>query len=250
MNRLAAVSVMALFVSMTSVLAQSSLVTFTIDGTYPGSVPAAGGAGVFSDATNTGTDTYSDYRIDPNPYLNWCVDAQPGSAGNLFVRLNRKLDGDAGSLRCSENPRPDGAFGVPREFVLKIANDAACDILADPLAGLPLTDAYGNPWNTSGSLTPCVLLQSDNPRIRLGTLYKARPRTTSVDFLTVMFDYPNSYEIRSETEATITQNALDPARRSVAYSGTFRLVKFAPDAKAKTVGPSFMMPVRMEFLQQ
>jgi len=248
MNRLLAVSVTALFVAMTSVLAQSSLVTFTIDGTYPGSLPAPSGAGVFSDAANTGTDSYSDYRIDPHPYLNWCVDAEPSSPGTLFVRLNRKLDGDAGSLRCSENPRPDNALGVPREFVLKIANGAACDILADPLAGLPLKDAFGNPWTTGGS-TPCVLSQNDNPRIRLGTLYKARARTTPVDFLTVMFDYPNSYEIRSDTEATITQNTLDPARRSVAYSGTFHLVKFALGAKAKTVGPAFMMPVKMEFTQ-
>jgi hypothetical protein len=250
MNRLAAVPVIALFAAMTSVLAQSSLVTFTINDGYPGNVPGAGGAGVFSDAATTGTDTYSDFRIDPNPYLNWCVDAEALSPGNLFVRLNRKLDGDAGSLRCSENPRPDDALGVPRQFVLRIANDAACDILADPLAGLPLTDAFGNPWNTSGSLTPCVLLQNDNPRIRLGTLYKARARTTNVDFLTVMFNYPNSYEIRSDADATIVQNSLDPTRRSVEYNGTFRLVKFTPGTKAKTVGPSFMMPVKIEFVQQ
>jgi hypothetical protein len=248
MNRLAAVSVIALFVAATSLLARSSLVKFTIDSTYPGHF-AAGGAGVFSDAANSGTDTYSDYRIDPNPYLNYCVDAEPDSTGALFVRLNRKLDGDAGTLRCSENLRPDGELGVPREFVLKIADNTVCDILADPLAGLPLTDKDGLPWNTNG-LLPCVLSQNDNPRIRLSTLYKARARTTPVNFLTVMFDYPNSYVIQSDTEATITQDALDPARRSVAYSGTFRLVKYTPDTRAKTVGPSFMMPVRMEFLQQ
>ena len=249
MKRLLACCVTCLVVAlMTSASAQSSVVSITVDDTFPGLV-AAGGVGVFSDAGTTGTNHYSDYRIDPYPYLNWCVDAQPSPPGNLFVRLNRKLDGEAGTLRCSENPRPDGLAGVPRNYVARIAVDAVCDMLADPRAGLPLSDAAGAAWDTSASSTPCVLPRSDNPRIRLPTLYKAKARTTPVDFLTSMFNYPNSYEIQSDGEASISQNPMVPGLKTVSYSGTFRLVKFEPGVRARAVGPSFAMPVRMEFLQ-
>ena len=154
-----------------------------------------GGAGVYSDAatmpTPTGTMAYADYRIGSLP-LNWCVEAEPAPPGNLFVLLNRKLDGPAGVLRCSENPDGDGNTGVPRNFTLRIASDAVCDLLADPAAGLPLTDGGGVDWDASSSTTPCVLARNDNPRIRLATLYKSRAKTTGVDFCTVMFDAPSS----------------------------------------------------------
>ncbi len=224
--------------------AQSSVVSFTIDDAFP----SAGGAGVSSDGTITGTNWYADYRINTADPLNWCVDAEPYPAGNLFVRLNRKLDGDAGVLRCTENPGPiPGEPGTQRNFVLRIANDAACDILSDPLAGLPLTDVNGEPWDTALSTGACVLAHSDNPRIRLATLYKSRARTTTIDFLTVMFDSPNSYEVRSESAAAITSNG--PGHKRVEYTGTFRLVKFAPGKKAQTVGQPFVMPVRIDFYQ-
>jgi hypothetical protein len=213
--------------------AATTLVSFIIDDTYPG-----GGAGVYSDAAVSGTGHYADYRIDPDPPLNWCVDAEPYAPGNLFVRLNRKLDGDAGVLRCTENPR-DGSteLGTQRNFVLRIANAEACGILSDPDAGLPLTtDANGI----------CTLAHNDNPRIRLGTLYKAKARTTTIDFLTVMAAKPNSYEIRSESAAAIASNG---AFKTVIYDGMFRLVKFAPGQKARTVGPAFAMPLKIAFEQ-
>ena len=223
--------------------AATTLVSFTIDDTFaPG-----GGAGVFSDAAVSGTNHYADYRIDPAPPLNWCVDAEPYSAGNLFVRLNRKLDGDAGVLRCTENPGPDGQpLGTQRNFVLRIALEEACDILSDPLAGLPVTDAAGTAWDPASSTGVCILAHNDNPRIRVGTLYKAKARTTTIDFLTVMFDQPNSYEIRSESTASISTSG---AVRTVTYAGTFRLFKFAPGEKARTVGPAFAMPLRNDFQQ-
>jgi hypothetical protein len=225
--------------------AAATLVSFTIDDSYPGTT----GPGVFSDAATTGTTAYADYRIGPLP-LNWCVDAEPSSPGNLFIRLNRKLDGEAGVLRCSENQDNAGNPGVPRNFRLRIAINDVCDRLADPAAWLPLTDASGGPWIPGSSSLPCVLPRNDNPRIRLGTLYKPRAKTTNIDFLTVMFDAPVSYEIRSDSEATIVPDPLDPTRKAVAYSGTFHLVRFEPGVKTKTVGQAFTMPVRMEFKTQ
>ena len=136
--------------------APTTVLSVTIDDTYPG-----GGAGVYSDAatTPTGTMVYADYRIGSLP-LNWCVEAEPAPPGNLFVLLNRKLDGPAGVLRCSENPDGGGNPGVPRNFTLQIANEAVCDLLADPAAGLPLTDVGGVGWDASSSI-PCVLAQND-----------------------------------------------------------------------------------------
>jgi hypothetical protein len=220
------------------------VLNFTIDDLYPGTGP-----GAFSDAATTGTPAYADYRIGPLP-LNWCVDAEPAPPGNLFIRVNRKLDGEAGVLRCSENPDGDGNLGVPRNFVLRINNDDVCDRLADPAAGLPLVDAGGVAWNSASSGLPCVLPRNDNPRIRLGTLYKSRAKTTNVDFCTVMFDAPVSYEIRSVGEAAIVPDPLDSTRKSIAYNGTFNLVRFEPGVKTKTVGQAFTMKVRMEFKTQ
>lgn len=253
MRSLFGLSVTGLLVlgSMAAPSAGTTLVSFMIDDFFP----VVGGAGVFSDGGGEpDTNSYHDYRLDPSPPVNWCVEAAPYSAGNLFVRLNRKLDGDAGTMRCTENPRSPGqANGVQRNFVLRISSDQACDILSDPAARLPLTDPAGAAWDEVSSVTPCTLAQNDNPRIRLGTLYKARARSTNIDFLTEMFqdpnssEYPNSYEIRSESAAPISS---DGNHKAVAYSGTFRLVKFEPGQRAKTVGASFAMPVKMDFYQQ
>lgn len=223
---------------------QSGVVSFTIDDSYPGQ----SGPGVFSDAGETGASSYHDYRVDPQEYLNWCVDGEPAPPGNLFVRLNRKLDGAAGVLRCTENPRPDGELGTQRNFVLRIADREACGIASDPAAGLPVVDANGAPW-APGAPLPCTIQRNDNPRIRLGALYKSRAKVTNVDFLLVMFGYPNSYEIRSDIDAPIKINPLSPNLRTITYDGTFRLVKFEPGQKARAVGRSFTMPLRMEFIQ-
>ena len=204
--------------------------------------PASGGPGVFSDAATTLTNSYDDYRIGPSgpSDLNFCVEAEPAPPGNLFILLNRKLDGPAGVLRCSENG------GTSRNFVLKIANEDVCDLLAEPAAGLELTNAAGIPWNTAPAGT-CVLATVFNPRIRMGTLYKARAKTTNIDFL-LGTDLPVSYEIQSDALATITPSSLVPALKSVAYTGTYHLVRFAP--KARTVGPAFSMPVKMDLLSR
>jgi hypothetical protein len=180
--------------------------------------------------------------------LNWCVDAEPASPGNLIIHLNRKLDGPAGVLRCSDNPDEGGVdFGVPRNFTLRINNDAVCDLLADPLAGLPLVDGSDVPWNGATSVPPCVLPTNDNPRISLATLYKPRARTTNIKFQTAMFNpiYPVSFVIDSDGEAAITH--VNSTQRSVSYQGTYHLSRFSP--KGKTVGPAFNMPVTMVFTQ-
>ena len=153
-------------------------------------------------------------------------------------------------LRCSENLDNDGHPGVPRNFRLRIANDDVCDRLADPAAELPLAESTGAPWDPVNSALPCVLPQSGNPRIRLSTVYKARAKTTNIDFLIPMLDAPVSYEVRSESDATISPDALDPTRKVVAYNGTYRLARFEPSVKARTVGQAFTMPVRMELKAQ
>ncbi len=193
-------------------------------------------------------NAYFDYRIDPYPMLNWCVGAEPASPGNLIVGLNRKLDGPAGVLRCSDNPDGGGVnFGVPRNFTLRINNETVCDLLADPTAGLflSLIEADGDAWDPDSSTPPCVLPTNDNPRISLATLYKPRAKTTNIKFQTAMFDpvYPTSFVIDSDAEAPITH--VSSTKRTVSYTGTYHLARFSP--KGKTVGPAFKMPVKMVF---
>ena len=50
--------------------ATTTVASFLIDDAYPGAGP-----GVRSD----GKGEYADYRIDPTPPVNWCVDAAPFS---------------------------------------------------------------------------------------------------------------------------------------------------------------------------
>ena len=211
--------------------AATTVLQVAIDDGFPASVGSVG-SGVFSDAATTLTNSYDDYRIGPSgpSDLNFCVEAEPAPPGNLFILLNRKLDGPAGVLRCSENG------GTSRNFVLKIANQDVCDLLAEPAAGLNLT------YDSSGT---CVLGTVFNPRIRMGTVYKARAKTTNIDFL-LGTDLPVSYEIRSDGLAGITTTTLVPALKTVQYTGTYHLVRF--DTKAKAVGPPFSMPVKMDLL--
>ena len=73
------------------------VLTFTIDNAPAGY--ALSGDGIPS-ADSSGT--YMDYRLasggaaDPN----YCVEASPSASGLTFIRLNRKLDGDAGYQYC------------------------------------------------------------------------------------------------------------------------------------------------------
>jgi hypothetical protein len=155
--------------------------------------------------------------------------------------LNRKLDGDAGVQRCSDNPDGGGVdLGIPRNITLTIDDDAVCGLLADPLAGLPVT------WTTGSSPLSCTVATNANPRIRLETLYKARAKATTIDFQTEMSGYPVSYVIRSDTAAVIALGQ-GQNEKVVAYAGTYHLVKFAAGTKPKTVGPAFYMPVQMTF---
>lgn len=239
-----ALAVCGVLVALSGVTAATTVVRFIVDDSYPPVLPGGvAGPGVRSD----GNSEYFDYRIDPNHPLNWCVDAAPFSQGNLFVRLNRKLDGEAGVLRCNENLDSGGVNnGIPRNVTLTIGNDAVCDLLADPSTSLTVTDSANVDWNVSSSTGPCTLAENDNPRIRLATLYKARAKTTTVDFLTYMLNSTVSYEIRSDAPADI-EVGLAPNQKVVTYAGTYHLVQFATGSRAKTVGPAFTMPVKMTF---
>lgn len=228
-----ALAVCGIVAALSGVTAATTVVSFKIHDGFP-----LEAAGVRSDGNNEGE--YSDYRIDPLPPLNRCVDAAPYSQGLLFVRLNRKMDGDAGVLHCSD---PD-VGGIPRNVTLTIDDQPVCDLLAADLdAGLLVTDAANVAWNTALSTGPCTLARIDNLRIRLDTLYKARAKTTTIHFQTEMFGYPASYVIQSDAAATITGSNL----KDVRYTGNYHLVRFAPGVKPKTVGPPFYMPVQMTF---
>ena len=145
-----ALAVCGILAAMSGVTAATRVVSFIVEDSYP---PISAGPGVRSD----GNPEFFDYRIDPYHPLNWCVDAAPFSQGNLFVRLNRKLDGEAGVLRCSDNPDSGGvALGIPRNVTLTIGNDAVCDLLAHPSTRLPVTDGANVPWNISSSTGPCT----------------------------------------------------------------------------------------------
>ena len=65
-----------------------------------------------------------------------------------------------------------------------------------------------------------------------------------------MFNSTRSFEIRSDTDATITPDPLDSPRKAVSYTGSCHLVQFDPRFKTKTVGQTFTMRVRMEFRTQ
>jgi hypothetical protein len=189
-----ALAVCGILAAWSGVVAATTVVRFVINDDFPGD----GEPGVRSD----GNPVYADYRIDPIPPVNWCVDAAPYSQGLLFVRLNRKLDGDAGVQRCSDYPDGGGVnMAIPRNITLTIDDDAVCDLLADPFAGLTVTDGGNLAWNIGSSSPPCTLATNDNPRIRLDTLYIARAKTTTIDFQTEMFGSPVSYVIRSDTAA-------------------------------------------------
>ena len=225
--------------AMAGMDAADEALRFTIDDNFPPLVGSIRPAGVFSD----GNPAYQDWRLDPpDDFTNWCVSAAPAPPGNLFLQFNRKLDGLGGTLRCTENPRPDGLYGESRQFVLRINNNDACTILWTAPAGLMLWDQYEQPWVSGAG--PCTIRESSSPRMRLGTLYKPKASATNIDFLTYVDGSTSSFEVRSDNNATIQTSG---AAKTVTYSGTFHLVRFDPGVKAKTVGPPFTMPVRMTF---
>jgi hypothetical protein len=195
------------------------LVTFTIDSDQPYAVSA--------DAL--GPD-YWDYRLgtgemdDPN----YCVETI--ASGGLFIRFNRELDGEGGTQYC-------GLFGgSPRQYSVTISNAAACAELR----------SHGYP---TGPDAPCVITDTDKPRIRItNDLYGKRTTRTPVAFLTKWYNvYATSYEVRTETDATVTAVGLDPSVRVVSYAGNARLWRFEAGEKPKAVADPFPLPFQMTF---
>lgn len=179
-----------------------------------------------------GADPYKDYRLssglsDPN----YCVEASPDSSGFTFIRLDRKLDGDAGSQFC------DVFGGTKRQYSLTIAAADACLEL--------YTNGYAA---TSGS--GCTFIGQDMPRIRLAKLFASKVTKTPVAFLSMFYDQSRvSYEVRTDSDATVTTFMNSTNNRMVRYTGTARLVKFSPGASATPVASSFPLPFHMTFVR-
>lgn len=194
--------------------------------------------GLFSNGVNS----YEDYRIDSTTDpLNECVQAEPNNTGLLFIRFNRKLDGDAGFQYCDRY-----SPSLARQYGLQIVDTTICALLSEDGAALLAEGALTVDGDGS-----CTLVRSDNPRIRLSTLYKPRAKATPVAFLITMFDDPVSWEIRTVNDATITTGlGGNPAMRSVQYSGSVQLYRFAPNFKTRVVGPAFSLPFQMVFSEQ
>jgi hypothetical protein len=167
--------------------------------------------------------TYEDYRLDGGDY---CVEATV--SGGLFIRFNRKLDGDTGTQYCGQSG------GSPRQFAVAVSSASACAELW----------SHGYP---TGPDAPCVITDTDNPRIRItNDPYGKRTARTPVAFLTKWYDdYRTSYEVRTETDAVVTSDG--PDRRIVTYSGSARLWRFEAGAKPKAVADPFPLPFHMTF---
>jgi hypothetical protein len=199
------------------------LMTFTIDNLT--------GAAVSGD----GLGIYRDYRLESQPGENYCVEASPTNT-LLFIRLNRKLDGDSGTRYCGLNG------GSPRQFYIAVNNASACSEL---WSHGYLTDSVPP--------TSCVIGGLDKPRIRISSdLYAKQTTTTPVAFLTESYDTSRtSYEVRAVTNAMVIKPGDPyPSMRLVQYSGYGRLVRFEPGARAKEVADPFPMPFQMTFTRQ
>lgn len=188
------------------------LVTFTIDDDQPYAVSA--------DALGT---VYRDYRLDGGDY---CVEAT--LSGGLFIRFNRNLDGDTGTQDCG---RFVDAF---RQFSITIPDGSACEEL--------WRGAY-----PTGPDAPCVITDTDKPRIRItNDVYGRRVTRTPVAFLTKWYDANRtSYEVRTETDADVRSVGLDASMRIVSYSGLARLWRFDAGEKPKPVAAAFPLPFQL-----
>ncbi len=207
------------------------LMTFTIDNRDDNDLAPYAVAGDGTDPVSAGGAVYRDYRLGTGLVtdVNYCVEASP-AASLLFVRLNRKLDGDSGTQYC-------GLYdGSPRQFVLTIDNAEACAEL----------------WShgySSGPDASCTFTGLEKPRIRISSdLYATRTSRTPVAFLYQKYDQSLvSYEVRTETDASVVKVGLDPTIRIVSYSGSARLWRFAPGVKARAVAQAFPLPFQMTF---
>lgn len=205
------------------------LITFTIDDGYsvagdgrtaPGDIPG----------------TYKDYRLETDPTdpsgVNYCVEASP-SANLLFIRMNRKLDGETGTQDCGLNG------GSPRQFFVTINDETACNELWTHGYG-SYVDPQGQPQPT-GPDAPCIFTGAEKPRIRIsGDPYAKRTTTAPVAFLSKWYDpYRTSYELRTETDAIVISAGLDPSMRIVRYDGSGRLWRFEAGVSESPVLPAF-----------
>jgi hypothetical protein len=202
------------------------LMTFTIDN---GTSHAVSGDGV-DPIVPGGPGVYRDYRLgtgQPDD-VNYCVDASPSPT--LFIRLNRKLDGDAGTQYCGLSG------GSPRQFSVTVSDASACAELW----------SHGYP---TGPDAPCTFTGADKPRIRItNDLYGKRTTRTPVAFLSKWYDESaTSYELRTETDAAVTRVGVDPSIRIVSYDGSARLWRFEPGVKARAVATAFPLPFQMTF---
>jgi hypothetical protein len=206
------------------------LISFTIDDGYP-----VKGDGLTAPGDIPGT--YKDYRLgtgQPDD-VNYCLEASP-SANLLFIRLNRKLDGDSGTQYCGRNG------GSPRQFFVTINDDTACSELWSHGYNF-YVDPQGQRQET-GPDAPCIFTGADKPRIRISNdPYARQTTTTPVGFLSKWYDESlTSYELRTETNAVVEKAGLDPSMRIVRYSGTARLWRFEPGVREGAVTQPFALP--------
>lgn len=202
------------------------LMTFTIDDDPSYAVAGDG----LDPIVPGGPGVYKDYRLGTGlpDDVNYCVEGSPSQG--LFIRLNRQLDGGAGTQYCGLSG------GSPRQFFLTISTDAACAELW----------SHGYP---AGPDSPCTFTGADKPRIRITSdLYGKKTNRTPVAFLSKWYDVSaTSYEVRLDTDATVVNVGVDPSMRVVSYSGSARLWRFEPGLRARAVAQAFPLPFQMTF---
>lgn len=191
------------------------LVSFTIDGSY------ADGMDVVSD---TGLP-YTDYRIPADPHPSPCVQVEQNPTGGVFAVFNRKIDNIG--TRC--NPS-----GSDRQFRISIDAPSACT---------RIFNAYSSSAVDLHSDGTCELFYNDEPRVRMERVFSNQTRT-AVAFLTVMSSSSISYEIRADTEATVTP--MGPNQKRVTYMGTAHLWEFG-NGKTRAVADAFNLQHQMTF---
>jgi len=192
------------------------LVSFTIDGSY------AGGVNVVSD---TGL-SYTDYRIPADPHPSPCVQVDQSPTGGVFAVFNRKID-DIGT-RC--NPS-----GSDRQFRISIDAPSAC---------LRVFNAYSASAVDMHFDGTCELFYNDDPRVRMERVFSNQTHT-AVAFLTRMSTSSVSYEIRTDTDATVA--VLGANQRLVTYFGKAHLWEFGGASKTGPVADAFNLKHQMTF---
>lgn len=180
------------------------------------------------DVSGDSAGVYKDYRLATEGVTdaNYCVEASPTSGGLLFIRLNRKLDGDAGYQYCDlyapSDTRPK------RDITLHIRSLDACNELH--YANLP----NGYVVDDVDAADGCTFGHFAKPRIRISNdIYSKRTTSTPVAFLEETYDANDiSYEVQTATDAAVTG---DSDVRTVSSTGNANLVRFVPGQKPITV---------------